>query len=217
MISLNTPLSLVLAVVAGYLLGSIPSGLLIGRWLRGIDIREFGSGRTGATNALRSLGARGFILTFLADAAKAMAAVVLARYIVGDNGDPTLAGAIGGLAAIIGHNWSVFIGFSGGRGVASSFGAMLVLFWPGALVGLIAAALLIATTKYVSLGSIVGTIVGLIATVIAIVVQPSGPGLLIFAVVTAVLVIARHRDNIARLRAGTERKIGQRANAAQQS
>jgi glycerol-3-phosphate acyltransferase PlsY len=115
------------------------------------------------------------------------------------------------IAAIVGHNWSVFIGFAGGRGVACSFGAMLLLYWPGALIGLIAGVLLIVATRYVSLGSIAGTLVGLVATLVMV-----GQGALpqpvaLFAVATAVIVIVQHRGNIGRLLAGTERKIGQRA------
>ena len=208
---LSPYLTIAAAIVLGYVLGSIPSGVLIGRWLKGIDIRDYGSGRSGATNAMRSLGAKGFIMTFVADAAKAMAAVLLGRMLLGDIVDATLAGSIPAIAAILGHNWSMFLRFGGGRGVASSFGAMLLLFWPGALVGLLTAGLLIATTKYVSLGSILGTVVGLMATLVGVALQPSGPGLIVFGVVTAVLVIVQHRDNIARLLAGTERKIGQRA------
>ena len=211
---LSPPLAIVMAIIGGYLLGSIPSGVLIGRWLRGIDIRDYGSGKSGATNAMRSLGAKGFIMTFVADAAKAMLAVVLGWQLLGGIFEPALAGSIPAIAAILGHNWSIFLRFSGGRGVASSFGAMLLLFWPGALVGLITAGVLIATTKYVSLGSILGTVVGLMVTLIGVFVQPSGPGLIIFGLVTAMLVIVQHRDNITRLLAGTERKIGQRADSS---
>jgi glycerol-3-phosphate acyltransferase PlsY len=202
--------SLVLLVsgAVGYLLGSIPSGLLIGRWLGGVDIRDYGSGRTGATNAMRSLGARGFALTFAADAGKAIVAVLIARAIAGDAAGPAVAESVAAVAAVAGHNWSLYIGFGGGRGVACSFGAMLMLFWPGALVGLVAAAGLILTTRYVSLGSIAGTVVGLIATLLEVVLGVLSPALAAFALVTAVLVIGSHRDNIQRLLAGTERKIG---------
>jgi glycerol-3-phosphate acyltransferase PlsY len=208
---MNDTLALLLVVVVGYLLGSTPSGYLLGRWLAGVDLRQHGSGSTGATNTMRVLGARGFALTFLADVLKAAAAIVVARTLVGDALGPSVAECLAAIAAIVGHNWSLFIGFAGGRGVACSVGAMLLLYWPGALVGLIAAALLIYLTRYVSLGSIAGTLIGLIVTLMAVAqgVRPGALGL--FALATAVLVIAQHRGNIARLRAGTERKIGQRA------
>lgn len=203
-------LPLAISALVGYLLGSIPSGLLIGRWMRGVDIRGYGSGRTGATNAMRSLGARGFALTFVSDAAKAIAAVLVARMIASD-ADLAAAEALAGAAAVIGHNWSLFINFGGGRGVASSFGAMLVLFWPGAVLGLLVAAVLIWRTRFVSLGSIVGTISGLLGAAAAVVTGDRPLAVGAFAVATAALVVVQHRDNIARLRAGTERKIGQRA------
>lgn len=206
--------ALLIVAATAYLLGSIPSGLLIGRWLAGVDIRQHGSGRTGATNALRSLGARGFAFTFLADAGKAILAILLARWLVGDTLGPGVGEAVAATAAIIGHNWSVYIGFVGGRGVATAFGSMLLLYWPGALIGLAVAAALMAATRYVSLGSIVGVLIGLVAAVVAVVTDLRPPALLGFAAVAAAIVIVQHRDNIQRLLAGTERKLGRRAEPA---
>jgi glycerol-3-phosphate acyltransferase PlsY len=203
-------ISLAVVALAGYLLGSIPSGLLIGRWMGGVDIRQVGSGRTGATNAMRSLGARGFALTFLADVAKAVLAVLIARTLVGEGLGPLVGDAVAALAAIVGHNWSVYIGFGGGRGVATSFGAMLMLYWPGALVGLVAAALLIGTTRYVSLGSLGGTVVGLLVAIGAVVAGGQPPALAAWGLAVAILIVWQHRDNIQRLLTGTERRIGQR-------
>jgi glycerol-3-phosphate acyltransferase PlsY len=199
--------ALIVATVAGYLLGAIPTGYLLGRWLAGVDLREHGSGSTGATNTMRVLGARGFAATLLLDVAKAASAILLARAL----GAGEIGECLAAIAAIVGHNWSAFIGFSGGRGVACSIGAMLLLYWPGALIGIFAAAALIYATRYVSLGSIAGTILGLIATLVAV-----GQGALpqpvaLFALATAAIVIVQHRGNIGRLLAGTERKIGQRA------
>jgi glycerol-3-phosphate acyltransferase PlsY len=199
--------ALIVATVAGYLLGAIPTGYLLGRWLAGVDLREHGSGSTGATNTMRVLGARGFAATLLLDVAKAASAILLARAL----GAGEIGECLAAIAAIVGHNWSAFIGFSGGRGVACSIGAMLLLYWPGALIGIFAAVALIYATRYVSLGSIAGTILGLIATLVAV-----GQGALpqpvaLFALATAAIVIVQHRGNIGRLLAGTERKIGQRA------
>jgi glycerol-3-phosphate acyltransferase PlsY len=199
--------ALIVATLAGYLLGAIPTGYLLGRWLAGVDLREHGSGSTGATNTMRVLGARGFAATLLLDVAKAASAILLARAL----GAGEIGECLAAIAAIVGHNWSAFIGFSGGRGVACSIGAMLLLYWPGALIGIFAAVALIYATRYVSLGSIAGTILGLIATLVAV-----GQGALpqpvaLFALATAAIVIVQHRGNIGRLLAGTERKIGQRA------
>jgi len=231
----SPPLAFGLVVVVGYLLGSIPSGLLIGRWLRGVDVRTIGSGRTGATNVMRSLGARGFAFTFAADAGKAIAAVLIARAmasgalgtgiaggiagaaaLLGEPGDPaisalTLAESAAAVAAIVGHNWPVYIGFRGGRGVSCALGSILMLYWPGALLGLIVFGVLLKLTRYVSLGSIVGTLAGLVVALVAVATGAQPPVLAGFALATAVIVVGSHRDNIERLFAGTERKIGQRA------
>ncbi|TAK23271.1 MAG: glycerol-3-phosphate 1-O-acyltransferase [Chloroflexota bacterium] len=204
-------LGVTISVVTGYLLGSIPSGLLIGRWIRGVDVRTVGSGRTGATNVMRSLGAKGFATTFAADAGKAILAILVASLPQLNGADPIFAQCLAGLAAIVGHNWSIYIRFGGGRGVACSFGAMAILYWPGALAGLIAAAILIGLTRYVSLGSIVGTVGGATLAVVAYAVGSTPIAIALFGAVTAILVVAQHRDNIQRLLAGTERKIGERS------
>jgi glycerol-3-phosphate acyltransferase PlsY len=159
---------------------------------------------------MRSLGARGFALTFAADAGKAVLAALIARTLVGEALDPLVAQAVAVVAAIVGHNWSIYIGFGGGRGVATSFGGMLMLYWPGALVALVAAAILIGATRYVSLGSLGGTIVGLAVAIGAVLSGAQPPILAEFALAVAALVIWQHRDNIQRLLAGKERRIGQR-------
>jgi glycerol-3-phosphate acyltransferase PlsY len=201
---------LAIATVAGYLLGAIPWGYVLARVIAGVDLRATGSGSTGATNTMRVLGAKGFAAVFVLDAAKAAAPILLAGAIAPTDLVP-VATCLAAIAAIVGHNWSVFIGFAGGRGVACSFGAMLMLYWPGAVIGLIAGVLLIFATRYVSLGSIAGTLVGLVVT-LAVVGQGALPQpVALFAVATAAIVIVQHRGNIGRLLAGTERKIGQRA------
>ena len=157
-------MSLVLAAALGYLLGAIPFGLIIGRFTKGIDLREYGSHRTGATNALRTLGTRAAAAVFVLDVAKGVAAVVLARALFA--GDPLVdwAAAVAGVAAIVGHNWSVFIGFTGGRGVATSAGALAAMSpWTILIVAPIVA-LLIWRTRYVSLGSVTGALAAPIIT-----------------------------------------------------
>lgn len=203
-------IELVVATVAGYLLGAIPTGYLLARWFAGVDLRAQGSGSTGATNTLRVLGAKGFAAVFVLDAAKAAAAIGLAGALApSELTSETIC--LAAIAAIIGHNWSVFIGFAGGRGVACSFGAMVILYLPGALIGLVVGVILIAATRYVSLGSIVGTLIGLVATLVAVSQGALPQPVALFAIATAAIVIVQHHGNIARLVAGTERKIGQRA------
>lgn len=203
-------MSLALAAIIGYLLGAIPFGLLIGRLTRGIDLREYGSHRTGATNALRTLGLRAAALVFLLDVGKGVAAVLIARALFADDPLVEWAAAIAGMAAIVGHNWSVFIGFTGGRGVATSAGGLgAMTTWTVLLVAPIVVAV-IWRTRYVSLGSITG---GLLAPVVTAILWAAGTAsvpAIAYAAASGLLVTAAHADNIARLRAGTERKIGQK-------
>jgi glycerol-3-phosphate acyltransferase PlsY len=202
--------NLVLAAALGYLLGAIPFGLLIGRATRGIDIREYGSHRTGATNALRTLGTRAAALVFVLDVAKGVAAVLLAQALFGSGDLGEWAGAVAGFAAIVGHNWSVFIGFTGGRGVATSSGALgAVSIWTIVILAPIVVGI-IWRTRYVSLGSISG---GLLAPVITAALWAVGAATvpaIVYALASGLLVTVAHADNIARLRAGTERKLGQK-------
>lgn len=207
---MTTVVGLVLPVALGYLLGAIPFGLLIARMMRGIDLREYGSHRTGATNALRTIGARGAALVFLLDVGKGVAAVMLARLLLGDGDLREWAAAGAGFAAIVGHNWSVFIGFTGGRGVATSTGAL------GALVPL--ALLLVAPIvigvmwrwRYVSLGSVIGSLLAPVVVLALMLVGQAGLPHLAYALAAGLLVTWAHSDNIGRLRAGTERRIGQK-------
>jgi glycerol-3-phosphate acyltransferase PlsY len=195
-----------LVILAAYLLGGVPWGLLLGRWLRGIDLREYGSGSTGATNAARTLGWRISATVFVLDLAKGAGAVVLARALTGD----PLVEALAGVAAIAGHCWSPYIRFSGGRGVATGIGGALAIApWTLLLmapIGLIT----IALTRYVSLASLIGTLavpVGIIAGV-ALGWLPAAA--IVYGVAGAAIIVAMHRGNIQRLLAGTERRLGER-------
>lgn len=202
-------MSIVLGALIGYLLGAIPFGLIVGRLTRGIDLRHYGSHRTGATNALRTLGLRAAALVFLLDVAKGVVAVVITRALFGADPLAEWAAAVAGFAAIVGHNWSAFIGFTGGRGVATSTGALGAMSPLTILVLAPIVIILIWRTRYVSLGSISG---GLLAPVVSGALALAGLASLpavVYALASGLLVTAAHADNIARLRAGTERKIGQ--------
>ena len=203
-------MSIVLAAALGYLLGAIPFGLLIGRFTKGIDLREYGSHRTGATNALRTLGTRAAAAVFVLDVAKGVAAVLLARTLFAEDPLVEWAAAAAGVAAIVGHNWSVFIGFTGGRGVATSAGALGAMSpWTIVIVAPIVA-LLIWRTRYVSLGSVTGALAAPIITAALAAIGAASVPAIAYAVGSGLLVTAAHADNIGRLRAGTERKIGQK-------
>jgi glycerol-3-phosphate acyltransferase PlsY len=207
-------MSIALAAVIGYLLGAIPVGLIIGRITRGIDIREYGSHRTGATNALRTLGGRAAALVFVLDVAKGVAAVLLARMLFGDDALVEWTAAVAGLAAVIGHNWSVFIGFTGGRGVATSSGALGALAPLALLILAPVVVIIIWRSRFVSLGSISGSLLSpLVVAGLALAELAPVPAIG-YAVGAGLLVTAAHADNIARLRAGTERRLGEREGTA---
>ncbi len=211
----------VAVVIIGYLLGSIPFGVLIGRRAAGVDIRQYGSGRMGTANVLRTAGKRAAVLAACLDILKGALAVVFAGLIVGESylliGDYALgmlaAQVLAGLAAIVGHIWPVFLRFKGGRGVATFFGGLIAL-WP---VGLMAAAFggvvlisAVALTRYASLGSISGA-VGTCAILVLLTMMNGFPiEYLAYTSIGAVLIIVMHRDNIARLISGKERKLGEK-------
>jgi glycerol-3-phosphate acyltransferase PlsY len=205
-------------VLAGYFLGAIPFGLLVGL-SRGIDVRRVGSGNTGATNVLRSLGWRAAALVFFADLLKAAVPVIAARYFTG----LPLVEVATGLAAIVGHNWSIFLHFRGGRGVSSAFGILLVASPLAGVLSLVIFVVLVGVTKYVSLGSVIGAGVGavlLVSHVLVNLLTPFGsllpigspsPLYIPFALIVAPIIVFQHRANIQRLLSGTERRLGQPA------
>jgi len=188
-----------LAVVAAYLIGGIPFGLIIVKLMKGSDVREEGSGNIGATNVLRTTGPLAGILTLVLDAAKAFFAVWLADRLSGGSEFWMSAAA---LAVLLGHAYSIFLGFKGGKAVASFVGAFAYL----APVPLLAVALLfffvLWWTRYLSLGSIVGA--GLFPVACWMILHPGWP-VLVAALGAAILIVDRHRGNIDRIRSGEER------------
>lgn len=195
---------MLVAAVAAYLLGAIPVGFLVAR-AQGIgDIRKLGSGNIGATNVQRLLGNKAAALVWVADILKGTLPVLVGRYALGLEGGPLAAV---GAAAAVGHCYSVFLGFAGGRAVSTSLGVMLGLYWPAGLVALAVFVVTVARTRYVSLGSILG---GLSAgPVMWLLHMPTGYALGCCAL--GLLIALRHIPNIRRLAAGTERKLGQKA------
>ena len=197
----------VLAVLAAYLLGSIPTGYLLARMSGNVDLLSQGSRKTGTTNVLRTLGWKAAAVVFAGDFGKGIAAVLVARVVTG--GSP-IGDALAGLTAVAGHNYSLFIGFKGGRGVATGLGTLFVVVPIVATVCLVLATAIIAVTRYVSLGSILGAgAVGLLALVLFLTLGQPLPHVL-YAVAGSLFVIASHRDNIGRLLTGKERKLGER-------
>ena len=196
-------LTSLLLLAIGYLLGSMPNGYLAGRWLKGIDLRQCGSGSTGATNVLRNVGKGPALVVFLLDVGKGALAVLLAKSFGLNDWVQVLAG----LAALAGHIWPVWLGWKGGKAVATGLGMFLGLAWPVGLAcfGLFMA--VISLSRIVSLSSVVAAI-GL--PVLMVLAGANGASISV-SVVASVMVLWRHRSNIERLIAGTEPRIGAKA------
>ena len=188
-----------LAVVAAYLIGGIPFGLIIVKLMKGSDVREEGSGNIGATNVLRTTGPLAGVLTLVLDAAKAFFAVWLADRL---SGGSELWMSAAALAVLLGHAYSIFLSFKGGKAVASFVGAFAYLT-PVPLVAVVLLFLFVLWwTRYLSLGSIV--MAGLFPVACWMILHPDWP-ILVSAAAAACLIIYRHADNIRRIRAGNER------------
>jgi glycerol-3-phosphate acyltransferase PlsY len=197
-------------LLASYLIGSIPFGLLAGKVFYKKDIRDYGSGNIGATNAYRTLGPVPGIAVFLADFLKGFVPALAAKIILQPI-DPNIVPLISILAGVVsmtGHNYSVFLKFKGGKGMSTAAG-FIAAIWPLVmLILLLVWIAVIAITRYVSLASM---IVAILFPVIVIFLQPLPP-YVVFSVLTAVVGVYRHRSNIKRLLNGTELKIGSKAN-----
>lgn len=187
-----------LAVVAAYLIGSIPFGLIVVKLMSGADVRESGSGNIGATNVLRTTGRTAGVLTLVLDAAKGLVAVWLAEEL---SGGSELWTSLAALAVLLGHAYSIFLGFKGGKAVATFVGAYAWLTPVPLLAVVLLFVFVVAWTRYLSLGSIVAA--GLFPVACWMILHPGWP-VLVSAVAAAVLIIDRHRPNIARIRAGEE-------------
>jgi glycerol-3-phosphate acyltransferase PlsY len=197
----NTIDVLILWSVLGYIIGSIPFGMVLARLMGLGNLRDIGSGNIGATNVLRTGNKTAAALTLLLDGAKGAVAVLLARSFAGDD-----AAQLAALGAMIGHCYPIWLGFRGGKGVATFLGIMLALAWPVGLGCCIAWAIAAATTRISSMGALAAAA----ASTFLLVFLGYGTAL-VLGITLTVLVFWRHRDNIRRIRAGTETKIGQKA------
>lgn len=200
---------LALTIIVSYFMGAVPAGFLVGKLVKGIDIRNYGSGKIGTTNTLRTLGLRWAIVVFAADLLKGFLPVLAARYFL----DSNLLAVVAGLMTMVGHNWSVFIRFQGGRGVATGFGALAAMSPIVAVAVALLVAGSIALFRYVSLGTILGALTAPSVMVLLVLLGWEPLDFLIYAIVGASLVIFQHRDNIMRLLTGTERRLGDKAQA----
>jgi glycerol-3-phosphate acyltransferase PlsY len=192
----------VVALIGAYLIGSIPTGYLMTRIITGQDLRSVGSGGTGATNARRALGSKWGAVVAAIDFAKGVAAVVLARGL--DGGDLTIA--LAGAVVVAAHCWPIWLGFKGGKGVATGGGAAIALSpWGLLLVPLLVVP--VALTRYVSLGSLTAAVGAPILFGILALLDVTPDEYVVFGVAAAAIIVWRHRENIERLRSGTERRL----------
>lgn len=209
-------LAIVLLLVAAYLLGSLPTGYLVAKGVKGIDIRQYGSGGTGATNVLRTVGKGAAIAVLIIDLLKGLLAVLLVAAVWPQVSalatmpalwQPWVA-MVAGLMALVGHSKSVWINFTGGKSVASGLGVLIGLAWPVALGAAIAFVLALALSRIVSLSSMAAAI----AAGVLMVLTGQPLPYCVLGVLGALYVILRHRSNIDRLLAGTEPRLGQQTN-----
>ena len=201
-------LTYLIIIVIAYLLGNISTSYIVAKRLAGVDIRTQGSGNAGSTNVLRTLGKKAGSLTFVGDVLKGLIAVLIARLIAYSvHMDQSTCAYLAVVAVVLGHNYPVFLGFKGGKGVATSLGSMLGVNPLVALMCLGFFIIIVAITKYVSLGSILG--IGL--SPIIMLINHNTKGVLITLFLT-ISVIITHKENIKRLLNGTERKIGEKKN-----
>lgn len=210
-----TPLIPLLLLASGYLLGSLPSGWLAGRWLAGLDIREHGSGSTGATNVLRVIGKGPALAVFLVDVLKGTAAVLLAKAVLETPGaamdwvtDSWVVAA--GLAALAGHIWPVWLGWKGGKAVATGLGMLLGLTWPVGLACFGIFLTVLTISRIVSFSSVVAALSLPLLMLAWFGNAGLRPAYLALALLTTTLVLWRHRANLQRLLAGNEPRLGEK-------
>lgn len=198
---------LVWSALLAYLIGGLPVGLYIAR-LKGIeDIRKHGSGNIGATNVLRVIGAKAGVAVWIIDCLKGVIPVLVARHVFGLEG---WALGVVSVVPVIGHCFSIYLKFTGGRGVSTALGSMLALYWPAGLASFLLFVLIVAKTRYISLGSMLGSC----STPLLMWLFGMHPAYAVGTGLIAAVVVLRHIPNIQRLRTGTERKLGQKEQGA---
>lgn len=194
-----------LVILISYLLGNFQTSYLLGKIFMKSDIREFGSGNAGTTNALRVYGKKFAIATLLLDAVKGSIAVVIGVYLLGDIG-----GYIGGLSVVCGHNWPVFLKFKGGKGIATTIGVALTISPLLTAICIILGIAIIAKTKYVSLGTMTAIVIWPFISYLFMILNlvELNYRLLLFSMLLAIIAIYKHKTNIKRLLKGEESKLG---------
>lgn len=196
-----------LIVPVCYILGSIPWGFLITLAVKGEDIREFGSGMVGTSNVLRTAGGAYALMALVLDLSKGLLAVTLARIV----GDTSMVLVLAGLAALAGHNWPVFLGFRGGRGIVTGLGGLLVMEPIAGAIAVASWILVAFLSRYVSLSSMTSVVVAFLSMLVMVLLVESEATYLWYTGIGGSVIIWQHKGNIRRLLRGTERRLGQPA------
>ncbi len=200
-------LNILFCLVVGYVFGCFSTGYVIGK-INKIDIRNFGSGNAGTTNAMRTLGVKAGVLTFIGDALKAIIPLLIIRFIIFSESDMILLLLLyTGLGVVLGHNFPFWLNFKGGKGIAVTGGVMLAFDWRLGLIAFGVFMTLTFITKYVSIGSMV---MSLLFPIWMLIMYPGDVHMLLLSLGYTILALIKHRTNISRLLSGTENKIGQK-------
>lgn len=210
----------IIIILLAYFLGAIPFGLIIARWLGKVNITEHGSGNIGSTNVLRTVGTKAGLLVLFLDVLKGFIAVMLAKVIMGESfimvgSYPVnwqVAHVVAAMTVMAGHNWSVYIKFRGGKGVAAYFGGWLAMSPIAVAFGAVILFATVFITRYMSRGSILAALGILILQMLLIIFFNTPPIYLVYSLLAAIVIIVQHRRNIQRLQSGTELKIQLRDN-----
>lgn len=195
-------------ILLGYLFGCIQTAYIVGKLTRHIDIRDYGSGNSGATNAIRVLGTRVGLACMAGDILKGVAAMIVASMIFGYDQKHLLL--FTGVGAVLGHNFPFYMGFRGGKGVAVTIGIMACMDWRILLIAGVPALLVLAATRYMSMASLLFVTIFPLCTAVFYLGQPNGTEILLLSLFFTAMIYWRHRANIKRLISGTERKMGQK-------
>ena len=190
-----------------YLLGSISWGYMLLQWKMGVDVREFGSGRTGMSNVLRTGGVKSAVVVLTLDIGKGVMAVVLAREVIGTSGAEVAAGLI----VLAGHNWPVFLQFKGGRGILTALGGLALMVPVAAIIATATFLTVTALSRYISLGSVIGVTIGALAILALALAGMSSDTYMVYGFIACAMLVWQHRDNLQRIRDGSERRLGQPA------
>ena len=187
-----------------YLLGSISWGYMLLQLKMGVDVREYGSGRTGMSNVLRTGGVRSAAAVLTLDIAKGVIAVVIAREVIGTSAAEVAAGLI----VLVGHNWPVFLQFKGGRGILTALGGLALMVPVAAIAATATFIAITALSRYISLGSVVGVVTGAVAILALALAGVKSDTYMIYGFTACAMLVWRHRDNLQRIRDGNERRLG---------